>query len=56
MVATRQALSCRSLQRREGVAVNHKQLRLLYGEDQLQVRYRGGRKRALGTRAPTVLP
>jgi putative transposase len=30
--------------------------RLLYREEPLQVRRRGGRKRALGTRAPMVLP
>src|ERR1044072_3417015 len=41
---------------REGIAMNHKKLRRLYREEQLQVRRRGGRKRALGTRAPMVLP
>src|SRR6266436_1092592 len=41
---------------REGVRVNHKKLRRLYVEERLQVRRRGGRKRALGTRAPMVLP
>jgi putative transposase len=41
---------------REGVHVNHKKLRRLYIEERLQVRRRGGRKRALGTRAPMVLP
>jgi len=41
---------------REGVRVNHKKLRRLYREERLQVRRRGGRKRALGTRAPMVLP
>jgi putative transposase len=44
------------LLRREGVVVNHKKLRRLYREERLQVRRRGGRKRALGTRAPMVLP
>lgn len=44
------------LLRREGVLVNHKKLRRLYREERLQVRRRGGRKRALGTRAPLVLP
>jgi len=39
-----------------GVAVNHEELRLPYGEDQLQVRHCGERKRALGARAPTILP
>jgi putative transposase len=41
---------------REGVWMNHKKLRRLYREERLQVRRRGGRKRALGTRAPMVLP
>ena len=41
---------------REGVAPNHKKLRRLYAEERLQVRRRGGRKRALGTRAPMTLP
>jgi putative transposase len=36
--------------------MNHKKLRRLYREERLQVRRRGGRKRALGTRAPMVLP
>jgi putative transposase len=44
------------LLRREGVAVNHKKLRRLYREEKLQVRRRGGRKRALGTRAPLAIP
>jgi putative transposase len=42
--------------RSEGVLINHKKLRRLYAEERLQVRRRGGRKRALGTRAPLVLP
>ena len=37
---------------REGIRMNHKKLRRLYTEERLQVRRRGGRKRALGTRAP----
>lgn len=44
------------LLRREGTCVNHKKLRRLYCEERLQVRRRGGRKRALGTRAPLALP
>ena len=44
------------LLRREGALVNHKKLRRLYREERLQVRRRGGRKRALGTRAPLSLP
>ena len=44
------------LLRREGVLVNRKKLRRLYREERLQVRRRGGRKRALGTRAPITMP
>ena len=41
---------------REGVTMNHKKFRRLYREERLQVRRRGGRKRALGTRAPMAIP
>jgi putative transposase len=41
---------------REGIRMNHKKLRRLYVEERLQVRRRGGRKRAMGTRAPMTLP
>ena len=34
--------------------MNHKKLRRLYREERWQVRRRGGRKRALGTRSPLV--
>jgi putative transposase len=44
------------LLRREGAQVNHKKLRRLYRDEKLQVRRRGGRKRALGSRAPIALP
>jgi putative transposase len=44
------------LLRRDGVRLNHKKLRRLYAEERLQVRRRGGRKRALGTRSPITLP
>ena len=37
---------------REGHHMNHKRFRRLYREEKLQVRRRGGRKRALGVRAP----
>ena len=40
------------LLQREGFIVNHKRLFRLYREERLMVRRRGGRKRALGTRAP----
>src|SRR5437762_8577492 len=40
---------------REGIVMNHKKLRRLYREERLAVRRRGGRKRALGTRAPMAL-
>ena len=36
--------------------MNHKKLYRLYHEEKLMVRRRGGRKRALGTRAPMLLP
>ena len=36
--------------------VNHKRLFRLYREERLMVRRRGGRKRALGTRAPMMVP
>jgi putative transposase len=36
--------------------MNHKKLHRLYVEERLQVRRRGGRKRALGTRAPMAIP
>jgi putative transposase len=42
--------------RREGFVVNHKRLFRVYREERLAVRKRGGRKRALGTRAPMVVP
>lgn len=40
----------------EGVRINHKKFRRLYREEWLQVRRRGGRKRALGTGAPMAIP
>ena len=44
------------LLRREGVVLNWKKLYRLYREERLTVRKRGGRKRALGTRAPMTIP
>jgi putative transposase len=44
------------LLRREGHLVNHKKLLRLYREEKLTVRKRGGRKRAIGTRAPMLVP
>ncbi len=44
------------LLRREGHLVNHKRLFRLYREEKLTVRKRGGRKRAIGTRAPILVP
>jgi len=41
---------------REGLRPNHKKLLRIYREEGLKVRRRGGRKRALGTRAPLTLP
>ena len=42
--------------RREGHEVNHKRLFRIYREEGLHVRRRGGRKRAIGTRAPVAPP
>ena len=44
------------LLRREGHLVNHKRLFRIYREEKLAVRRRGGRKRAMGTRAPMLVP
>ena len=44
------------LLKREGVEINWKKLYRLYKEERLTVRKRGGRKRALGTRAPMTVP
>lgn len=41
---------------RQGIVMNQKKLRRLYREEKLQVRKRGGRKRALGTSRPNLLP
>jgi putative transposase len=41
---------------RQGIKLNRKKLYRLYKEERLTVRKRGGRKRALGTRAPMELP
>ncbi len=41
---------------REGLRPNHKKLLRIYREEGLKVRRRGGRKRALGTRAPLAVP
>lgn len=44
------------LLRREGIILNGKKLYRLYREERLMVRKRGGRKRAIGTRAPMAIP
>src|SRR5947209_6771559 len=44
------------LLKREGYVINHKKLFRLYREEKLTVRRRGGRKRAIGTRAPMTVP
>jgi putative transposase len=41
---------------RQGIRINRKKLYRLYKEERLTVRKRGGRKRALGTRAPISIP
>lgn len=44
------------LLKREGFAVNKKRVQRIYREERLMVRKRGGRKRALGLRAPMKAP
>ncbi len=44
------------LLRREGQLVNRKRVQRLYREERLNVRRRGGRKRAIGTRRPIKVP
>jgi putative transposase len=44
------------LLQRKGIEVNHKKLFRIYREEKLTVRRRGGRKRAIGTRAPMTIP
>ena len=44
------------LLKREGWHVNWKKLYRIYREERLSVRKRGGRKRAVGTRAPMAIP
>ena len=44
------------LMAREGHAMNHKKLYRLYRDERLMVRRRGGRKRALGSRTPMMVP
>jgi putative transposase len=44
------------LLKREGFVINQKKLFRLYREEKLAVRRRGGRKRAIGTRAPMTVP
>ena len=41
---------------REGHEINHRRLFRMYREEKLHVRRRGGRKRAIGTRAPMLVP
>src|ERR1700752_3537504 len=44
------------LLKREGYVINSKKLFRLYREEKLAVRRRGSRKRAIGTRAPLMIP
>jgi putative transposase len=41
---------------RQGWHVNHKKVKRLYREENLMVRKRGGRKRAIGSRRPMLVP
>ena len=59
LAAERRRFGCRRLLillRREGIVANHKRLYRVYKEEGLTVKKRGGRKRALGTRAPMAVP
>jgi putative transposase len=59
MAHERRRFGCRRIHvllKREGDAVNHKRLFRLYREERLSVRRRGGRKRAIGIRAPMLVP
>lgn len=44
------------LLKRVGYLINHKKLFRLYREEKLTARRRGGRKRAIGTRSPMLVP
>ncbi len=44
------------LLKREGFQINWKKLYRIYREERLTVRKRSGRKRALGTRSPMIIP
>ncbi len=44
------------LLQQDGIRINYKKLRRLYADEKLQVKRRGGRKRALGTRRPMAVP
>jgi len=48
-------VACTSCSRRDGIELNHKKLYRPYAEERRQVCRRGGRKRALGTRALLAL-
>lgn len=59
LACERRRFGCRRLHvllSREGLHMNHKKLRRLYREERLQVRKRGGRKRAVGARVPMAIP
>lgn len=59
VAAERRRFGCRRIHvmlKRQGIVMNLKKLRRIYREEKLQVRRRGGRKRALGTRRPMILP
>ena len=59
LASERRRFGCRRLHillKREGIEMNLKKLYRLYKEERLAVRKRGGRKRALGSRTPMVIP
>lgn len=59
LAGQRRRFGCRRLHlllERKGITMNCKKLYRLYREEKLTVRKRGGRKGALGTRAPMAIP
>ena len=59
VASDRRRFGCRRIHimlQRQGIHINHKKLLRFYREEKLQVRKRGGRKRALDTRRQMLLP
>ena len=56
LLANRERRRIHIMLERQGIVMNLKKVRRLYSEERLQVRKRGGRKRALETRRPMAVP